>query len=161
MKCSESYENIVKIYNLDHNKIPVKFIQGRLDEVNNQTNSITVTCPNGENQELHFDALVLATGANYNSPWRDGPDEMKSMADRSDDYKKVRDQISSSGSVLIGGAGATGLESAGYIKGKNPNLKVGVCLRGKKILPYVKNAHDQVVKVFKDLDINIHFETAF
>lgn len=62
---------------------------------------------------------------------------------------------------MIAGAGATGLEAAGYIKSKNPNLKVGVCLRGKTVLPYIKGANETVVKCFKELGINIHFGTSF
>lgn len=88
---AETHVNILKTYNLNPNKIPVKFVQGKLDSVNHGSNTISITDAQGEPRELQYDALVIATGANYTSPWRDGPDEMKSMEERNEDYKKVRD----------------------------------------------------------------------
>jgi len=62
---------------------------------------------------------------------------------------------------LIAGAGATGLESAGYIKEKYPDHKVGVCLRGKTLLPYIANAHKAVDAHLKKIGIEVHYETPY
>ena len=76
---AESHENIMKTYNLDPSKITVKFVQGRLDAVNEESNSILLTGPDGNEITVEYDALVIATGATYPAPWRDGPEEMKTM----------------------------------------------------------------------------------
>jgi len=64
---------------------------------------------------LAYDVLVIATGANYVSPWREGPTESKTRDEREADYTAVREKIKASASVLVVGAGATGLETAGHI----------------------------------------------
>jgi len=158
---AEPFENIMKIYNLDSSKVTVKFVQGRLDAVNEASNSVTLKGPEGADITLEYDALVIATGATCGQPWRDGPEEMKTMEERDGDYKTARDAIKQAKSVLVGGAGATGLESAGYIKEKYPDHKVGVCLRGKTILPYIPGAHQTVVGHFKKLGIEIHYDTPY
>ena len=56
----------------------------------------------------------------------------------------MREAIARAGSVLIVGAGPTGLEAAGYIKDKyrDEGKRVGVCQRGRSLLPELDGAHD-------------------
>ena len=74
---------------------------------------------------IDYNILVICTGASYCFPWRS--EEQKSLQEREQDYAKVREEVSSAFSILIVGAGATGLESAGYIKEKYQDKRVGVC----------------------------------
>ena len=158
---AEPQANIMKTYNLDPEKIPVQFVQARLDAVNGDINSISVTGPESDKFTIQYDVLVLCTGATYSSPWRDGPEEMKTLEQRDHDYKQVREAIRKSNRILIAGAGATGLEAAGYIKEKYPDHKVGICLRGKTLLPYVKDGRKIVEAYLKELDIEVHYETPY
>ena len=51
--------------------------------------------------------------------------------------KKVRE----ASSILCIGSGATGIESCSYIKELYPDKKVGICQRGKTLLPNSSGAH--------------------
>jgi len=64
---------------------------------------------------------VLATGTSYNSPWRGDEDVLLSSEQRETDWKEIRERIKDSPSVLCVGAGATGLESASFIKETYPD----------------------------------------
>jgi len=47
---------------------------------------------------------------------------------------------------LIVGCGATGLESAGWLKDKYPSKKIACCQRGKVLFPNYPGAHDVVLQ---------------
>ena len=60
------------------------FKQGLLTKIDEKNNKITVvdipTEADGcdqilETQDIHYDALVICTGASYSSPWRSGDNE--------------------------------------------------------------------------------------
>ena len=56
--------------------------------------------------------------------------------------QKIRDDLAKANSILIVGCGATGLESAGWLKDKYPSKKIAVCQRGKVLFPNFPGAHD-------------------
>ena len=152
----------MKNYNADPNKkYPVKYVQGKLDSIDHAGNKITVTDAEGATSEVPYDVLVISTGATYVAPWRDAPDQLKSRVDRESDYTKARAEIEAAGKVLIAGAGATGLEAAGYIKEKFPDKQVGVCLRGKTLLPYVTGAHAMVDAYMTKIGVKVHYGTPY
>lgn len=152
----------MKNYNAAPNKKhPVKYVQGKLDSIDHEGHKITVSDVEGGTSEIEYDVLVISTGATYVSPWRDGPEQLASRADRESAYSKARGEIEAAGKVLIAGAGATGLEAAGYIKERFPDKEIGVCLRGKTLLPYVKGGHKLCDDYMKKIGVKIHYETPF
>ena len=65
----------------------VKFQQGLLTKVEKDQIELD------GNKTIKFDALVLCTGAQYQSPWRDGTDGQKTRGERDQECKDVREQI--------------------------------------------------------------------
>lgn len=60
-------------------------------------------------------------------PWRSEDNSMMSMEQRDTEVKEFRDKLKAAKSILCIGAGATGCESACYIKDTWPDKKVGIC----------------------------------
>ena len=73
----------------------------------------------------------------------------------------VRNAIQEAGSVLCVGAGPTGLETAGYLKEKYPDKTVGVCLRGKTLLPAYNGGHEKTEVLLNELGVEILYETGY
>lgn len=86
---------------------------------------------------------------------------MKTRDEREGDYTKVREEIKAAKSVLIVGAGATGLETAGYMKEKFPDHKIGICLRGNTLLPYLDGVHAKIDLHLKSMGLEIHYGTPY
>ena len=162
------FEEVMASYNKNPKKHPTTFVQGLLESIDPEARKIkvkTAGTAGGDaeagSREIPYDVLVLATGATPPGPWRDAADGMKTREARDAEYKAVREAIKGGKGVLIGGAGATGLESAGYIKEKHPDVKVGVCLRGKTLLPYFKGAHERLESHLKKIGLEVHYGTSF
>ena len=47
--------------------------------------------PDSQIVNLKYDALVLCTGAQYASPWRDGEGKQKTLEERDEECKLVRE----------------------------------------------------------------------
>lgn len=107
----------------------VDFIQGKLVNVMEKTMKIEIELPNGEKQELAYDTLCIATGASYTSPWRAGEDKLATFAERQEECLKYRNDVEAASSILCIGGGATGVETAGYLKEMKKDKKVGLCQR--------------------------------
>ncbi len=55
----------------------------------------------------------------------------------------------------------TGIESSAWAKEKYPNKKIGICQRGKLLLPAINGAHQLVNNILTKLDIKVHLETPY
>ena len=119
---SIKFEDAIKSYDSSR----VTFMQGKLTNVLADQNQAEITCPDGKVENIPYDALVIASGATYCSPWR-GQDKCLSMAEREDEVKGIREEMKAASSILCVGAGPTGLETAGYLKEFYPEKKVGIC----------------------------------
>jgi NADH dehydrogenase FAD-containing subunit len=51
------------------------------------------------------------------------------------DSDQFRERVSAANSILCVGNGPTGCETSAWIKEAHPGKKVGMCMRGKTILP--------------------------
>ena len=144
------FEDAVKSYDSSR----VTFKQGKLTNVLADQNQVEITCPDGKVENVPFDALVIASGASYCTPWR-GQDKCLSMAEREEEVRLMREEMSKASSILCVGAGPTGLETAGYLKEYYPDKRVGICQRGQKLLPAFDNAHDILMAELKKLNIEV------
>ena len=86
---AEPFENVVKSFECCSSgkpRYPVKFVQGRLEGVDYKKNEVVVSRqrprPASYNVRVQalrdwavfdYDALVICTGSNYHSPWREAP----------------------------------------------------------------------------------------
>ena len=76
---SEPHVNAVKSLSYDCPDADVSFVRGLLKSINPSTNKVSFERLTGTDpsvpiqaEEMAFDVLVLATGAQYVAPWRDG-----------------------------------------------------------------------------------------
>lgn len=119
-----------------------EFKQGRLVDVMHDENKISIALPDGEKTEtIDYDVLCICTGANYCGPWRAADDKCDTLAERNEEFTKVKEAISASKSVLCIGAGDTGVETAGWLKEHHPDKVIGISMRGDTILKGIKGAH--------------------
>ena len=155
-------ENAIKFGDAvkSYNSSRVTFKQGKLTNVLADQNQAEITCPDGKVENVPYDALVIASGATYVSPWR-GQDKCLSMAEREQEVKGIRDEMKAATSILCVGAGPTGLETAGYLKEFYPDKVVGICQRGPKLLPAFGNAHDILMESFKKIGVEVHLGKGF
>jgi NADH dehydrogenase FAD-containing subunit len=93
--------------------------------------------------KLEPDFLVLATGSTYPYPAKTHTD---SSAEAVQHYRATHDELASAGSVLIVGAGPTGLELAGEITDRWPDKAVTVLEPEPDVLagPYRQDLRDEV-----------------
>ena len=76
---------------------------------------------------------------------------------RKEEFASVRKAISEAPSILCVGAGPTGLETAAYLKDRYPDKTVGVCLRGKTLLPNYNGGHEKTEVLLKELGVEIKY----
>lgn len=148
------------VYEADLKEQPISFCQGLLTSINPEQNTVMVNKADEyqtENVEIEYDALVIATGAAYPAPWRDGAQSFKSNQERKQDCTNAREDIRNAKSVLIIGAGNTGVETAAYMAEKYPDKRVGIADIESKLLFKINGAHDMVQNYLQnDLKVNVH-----
>lgn len=124
-------------------------------------NSIEVEDAAGEKTTIAYDCLVIATGASKENPWRPDDDSMQTLEEREAEVTAFREKLKAAKSILCVGAGANGTETACYLKEFWPDKKVGICQRGKTMMPEVDGAHDVILKCLQELDVIYHSDTPF
>lgn len=81
---------------------------------------------------------------------------MATIEERDAETREYREKLKGAKSILCVGAGATGCESACYMKEAWPDKKIGICQRGDKLMPDIKGAHYIILAEMKRLDITFH-----
>ncbi|MFD6568705.1 NAD(P)/FAD-dependent oxidoreductase [Micromonospora profundi] len=112
----------------------------------------TVTLESGT--ELHPDYLVLATGSHYPFPAKTGATDYQGGKDR---LKAAHDALIGAGRALIVGAGPSGLELAGEIKGHFPDKEVTVVDVNADILhgPFEQELRDELKRQLDKLNVRL------
>jgi len=106
-----------------------------LTEVCNSPKEIKIETVDGSIETVEYDALCLVTGASYMSPWKGDGDTLCTMEQREAEIKECYEKVKASLNILCVGAGATGVETACYLKETYPEKTVSICQRGAKFLP--------------------------
>ena len=86
---------------------------------------------------------------------------MVSMDARRQDWRNYKEELQGFNSILIAGAGAVGLEAAGFLKDSFPDKQIGVCVRGQKLMSTVNGVHEVAEPILKEIGINIHKGTPY
>ncbi|OWP06974.1 hypothetical protein B2J93_7708 [Marssonina coronariae] len=89
-----------------------EFVQGTAEKLDPAAKTVTVSTDAGE-KVLSYDELVLATGSRTKGdvPWK-GRGSYEATRDALHDFQA---KVKKAGSIVIGGAGATGVETAGEL----------------------------------------------
>ena len=80
------------------------------------------------------------------SPWKGDDDTLCTMEQREAQVKECFEKVKASLNILCVGAGATGVETACYLKETYPEKKVSICQRGAKFLPQLGDAAHPLVE---------------
>lgn len=95
------------------NSSQFEFVAGAASKLDPDQNSVTVTLNDGSEREIAYHTLVVATGTSYADgvPWK----ALGSVDETRASISKLRAQIDAASSIVIAGAGPTGVEFAGEL----------------------------------------------
>lgn len=98
--------------------------------------------------------MVICSGADYRN--------QIFKTNNKEECEAEKEKLRNAESILVVGAGPTGIETVCYLKEKAPTKKIGLCLRGDKLLPGVEGAHSKIETYIKNnLGVNIHYNTPY
>jgi len=107
-------------------KDTITFVQGNATSLDPSTKTVTITAPSGTTTTQQYDILVITTGSRTKDPvpWKPSLDGYEATKDG---LHKIQEQVKSAKSIVLGGAGPTGVEAAAelgfeYGKGKEITL---------------------------------------
>ena len=133
-----------------------------LTEVSHAPKEIKIETKDGTVETVSYDALCLITGASVMSPWKGDFDTLCTMEQREAEVKECAAKVRAALSVLVVGAGATGVETACYLKELQPEKKVSICQRGAKFLPQLGDAaHPLVAEGLKKVGVEALTSTPY
>jgi NADH dehydrogenase FAD-containing subunit len=111
------------------------FVQGKATNVNPGDRTVTVDVVGGSTTTLKYDSLFISTGITSESPlWSVHDDEQESLKA----LKRMHETLPKAKTVMIAGAGPTGVETAGEIAETYPNIKITL-VAGSDVLPHTNN----------------------
>ncbi|GAD91909.1 hypothetical protein SS1G_09719 [Paecilomyces variotii No. 5] len=129
-----------------------EFIQGSAEKVDPSNNTVVVS----GGQTIHYEYLVVATGASYKDdmPWK----PLKDYQTTVDSVHEIQNKVAAAKTIVIGGGGATGSEVAGEIaheyhkKGK----EVTIVTANKHLIPSLPEYISEIAeKELVRLDVKI------
>ncbi|KAL1851185.1 hypothetical protein Plec18167_001954 [Paecilomyces lecythidis] len=129
-----------------------EFIQGSAEKVDPSSNTVVVS----GGQTIHYEYLVVATGASYKNdmPWK----PLKDYQTTVDSVHEIQKKVDAAKTIVIGGGGATGSEVAGEIayeyhkKGK----QVTIVTANKHLVPSLPEYISEIAeKELVRLDVKI------
>lgn len=110
------------------------FLQGKATDLNPKARTVVVSAAGGTSQSLKYDSLFICTGTTSASPlWTFHDDPQATLRE----LKKMNELLPKIKTVLIGGAGAAGVETVGEIVTAHPDIKVTL-VAGKEVLEKLK-----------------------
>jgi NADH dehydrogenase FAD-containing subunit len=146
------------------------FVQGTATHVDAAGQSVSVTTASGEQKSIPYAALIIATGVSTTSPLFTQRESATELQETHDAFRKA---LPNAKTVVIGGAGPVGVETAGEIAeflngkpgfmagaNKNPKAKVTLICGEKKMLPILRESiSKQAEKFLARLGANVVYNT--
>jgi len=107
------------------------FVIGKAIDVDKALNTVTIQTET-EKRVMRYDSLIIATGTNSKSVlWQ--VNDSQEVTKR--EFTKVRQRLETAKTVLIAGGGATGVETAGEIANKYPEIMITLISGSSRVLP--------------------------
>lgn len=90
-----------------------EFVAGKAETLDPEANSVVVTLNDGTRRNIEYHTVIVATGSDAldGMPWKNVGTSDKTKAA----IAQLQEQIKSARSIVVGGAGATGVELAGEL----------------------------------------------
>src|SRR5215813_9589882 len=150
----------------------VRYVQGKVDNIDTKRNSIAFTGPDGARGALAYDRLVLATGSTGFRPNIPGLAEHAFGVEQMDEAIKLdahihalakRSASKARNTVVVAGGGFTGIETATElperlraILGRDANIRVVIVERNEVIAPQTgDNPRPVIAKAIRDCGVEI------
>ncbi|KAF3048003.1 hypothetical protein E8E12_005800 [Didymella heteroderae] len=147
-----------------------KFIQGTATHVDAAGQSVSVQTVDGEQQTIPYAALIIATGFSTPSPLFTQATDRTALEGVYDAFQK---QLKTAKTVVIGGGGPVGVETAGEVAEilngrpgfmgagpKNPTAAVTLICADKKLLPVLRESIGATAEGFlKKLGCSVTYNT--
>ncbi|KAK7982005.1 hypothetical protein PG996_009694 [Apiospora saccharicola] len=138
-----------------------EFIVGSAEAADLDAKTVRVVTATGE-RSLSYDHLVLGTGTRYmdaNSPWKANGTNEEVMAS----VRTTQEKIRAAQHIVIAGAGATGVETAGEIRYEFKDKTVVLLSSGDQILggdAIAGNAESELLKLGVQVKLNARVKGA-
>lgn len=129
-----------------------QFIVGTASSLDPATKSVSITTSTSDVKQ-EYDILILATGSRYigEQPWKSSPTGYEATKEL---LHKVQEQVKAAKSIVVGGAGPTGVETVGELGfeyGKNKEITLitsgDELLIGSLPIHVAKVAENELVKL--------------
>ncbi|CAO2650951.1 Nn.00g092480.m01.CDS01 [Neocucurbitaria sp. VM-36] len=148
-----------------------RFVQGMATHVDPAGQTVSVTTTGGEQQSIPYAALVVATGFTTPSPLFTQTSDAAALESL---YDAFQQSLKNAKTVVIGGGGPVGVETAGEVAEilngkpggffasapKNPKAKVTLVCGDKKLLPILRESIAQTAQQFlKRLGFDVVYNT--
>ncbi|KAJ4994328.1 hypothetical protein SVAN01_00157 [Stagonosporopsis vannaccii] len=147
-----------------------KFIQGSATHIDAAGQSVSVTTVDGETQTVPYTALIIATGFTTPSPLFTQATDRAALEAVYDEFQKG---LKSAKTVVIGGGGPVGVETAGEVAEilngrpgfmgtgpKNPKARITLICGDKKLLPVLRESIGKTAEGFlKKLGCSVTYNT--
>ncbi|KAJ4369006.1 hypothetical protein N0V83_006088 [Neocucurbitaria cava] len=148
-----------------------RFVQGTATHVDSAGQTVSVTTAGGEQQSILYAALVVATGFTTPSPLFTQTTDAAALESV---YDVFQQSLKNAKTVVIGGGGPVGVETAGEIAEllngkpggwfasapKTPKVKVTLVCGDKKLLPILREAISETAQQFLNkLGCDVVFNT--
>ncbi|KAL5118966.1 hypothetical protein ACEQ8H_003095 [Pleosporales sp. CAS-2024a] len=147
-----------------------KFVQGTATHVDPAGQTVSVITAEGEQQSIHYAALVIATGFSTPSPLFTQQTDAAALESV---YDAFQARLKKAKTVVIGGGGPVGVETAGEVAEllngkpgfmasgpKNPKAKVTLVCGDKKLLPVLREAMGKTAQQYlKRLGCDVVYNT--
>ncbi|KAH8701955.1 putative AMID-like mitochondrial oxidoreductase [Talaromyces proteolyticus] len=139
----------------------IEIIIGKATSINTEGKKVSVRENTSEpSRDIAYDYLVIASGSTTKATL--GLDSVKvpfkpSVNGSTDaEIKNAQETLKAANSIIIGGAGAVGVELAAEIAQERPNVEVTLITPTDKVLPGLKDGpRNKAGKVLKSLGINL------
>ncbi|KAF9738228.1 hypothetical protein PMIN03_001972 [Paraphaeosphaeria minitans] len=146
------------------------FVQGKATHVDSAGQTVSVETVGGEQKSIPYAALVIATGYSTPNPLFTQTTDRTALEAT---YDAFHSQLKNAKTVVIGGAGPVGVETAGeiaeFLNGKpgfmasapkNPKAKVTIISAEKKMLPVLRESiSKQAEKYLNRLGADVVYNT--
>lgn len=132
----------------------VEIIQGLIESVDAENNSLLVKTKDGEERKVDYDALVISSGVS-NGFWRQN--KMETVEEIEAGIEQQHKLLKEADTIAIVGGGATGVSSAYNLAKSFPNKKVHLFHTRDEPLPgYHPKVRTAVVNMLTEANVNVH-----
>ncbi|KAF4468015.1 Apoptosis-inducing factor 2 [Fusarium albosuccineum] len=135
-----------------------EFVLGTADRVDTASNSVRVTSKDGVQRQISYDQLVIATGSRIASNLPLKP--IGSHEDNLAALKQLQSRVGDAKSIVVAGAGATGVEVAGELAARYGRSKeITLVISGSQPLEgALDSVRASVNKDLKSLGVNLIYQ---